>query len=133
MKNEAKEKKEVGCRRSRALLFSKNITVSSIIPAPPKEVQVVPHWCCCFTCYLQLAWLQLFNKLLFSNQAEDLLRREKNLEEAKKVVIKNDPSLPEPTCVSMILCLGTWSVLGHLASTEIVLLWGGVWINSKRW
>lgn len=40
----------------------------------------------------------------FLNQAEDLLRREKNLEEAKKVVIKNDPSLPEPKCVSKIQC-----------------------------
>ncbi|XP_063997835.1 asparagine--tRNA ligase, cytoplasmic isoform X2 [Pogoniulus pusillus] len=34
-------------------------------------------------------------------EAEDLLRREKNLEEAKKVVIRNDPSLPEPTCVKI--------------------------------
>lgn len=33
------------------------------------------------------------------------MRREKNLEEAKKVVIKNDPSLPEPKCVSRIQCL----------------------------
>lgn len=33
MKNEAKEKKEVGCRRNRAPLFSKNITVlSSFLP-----------------------------------------------------------------------------------------------------
>ncbi|XP_015267618.1 PREDICTED: asparagine--tRNA ligase, cytoplasmic [Gekko japonicus] len=31
-------------------------------------------------------------------KAEDALRREKNLEEAKKIVIENDPSLPEPTC-----------------------------------
>lgn len=49
-------------------------------------------------------WLQLFNFFFFLNQAEDLLRREKNLEEAKKVVIKNDPSLPEPKCVSKIQC-----------------------------
>ncbi|XP_061224842.1 asparagine--tRNA ligase, cytoplasmic-like [Neopsephotus bourkii] len=34
-------------------------------------------------------------------EAEDLLRREKNLEEAKKVVIKNDPRLPEPKCVKI--------------------------------
>lgn len=33
------------------------------------------------------------------------MRREKNLEEAKKVVIKNDPSLPEPKCVSRVQCL----------------------------
>uniref|UniRef100_A0A8C0D7N1 Asparagine--tRNA ligase, cytoplasmic n=1 Tax=Balaenoptera musculus TaxID=9771 RepID=A0A8C0D7N1_BALMU len=31
-------------------------------------------------------------------EAEDNLRREKNLEEAKKITIKNDPSLPEPNC-----------------------------------
>ncbi|KAH0627847.1 hypothetical protein JD844_008354 [Phrynosoma platyrhinos] len=34
-------------------------------------------------------------------EAEDLLRREKNLEEAKKIVIKKDPSLPEPKCVKI--------------------------------
>ncbi|XP_004601765.1 asparagine--tRNA ligase, cytoplasmic isoform X1 [Sorex araneus] len=34
-------------------------------------------------------------------EAEDNLRREKNLEEAKKITIKNDPSLPEPTCVKI--------------------------------
>uniref|UniRef100_A0ABM5FUA9 Asparagine--tRNA ligase, cytoplasmic n=1 Tax=Pogona vitticeps TaxID=103695 RepID=A0ABM5FUA9_9SAUR len=33
--------------------------------------------------------------------AEDQLRREKNLEEAKKIVIKKDPSLPEPKCVKI--------------------------------
>nr|XP_026248996.1 asparagine--tRNA ligase, cytoplasmic [Urocitellus parryii] len=34
-------------------------------------------------------------------EAEDNLRREKNLEEAKKITIKNDPSLPEPQCVKI--------------------------------
>lgn len=34
------------------------------------------------------------------SQAEDSERREKNLEEAKKVTIENDPSLPEPKTVS---------------------------------
>lgn len=34
-------------------------------------------------------------------EAEDTLRREKNLEEAKKITIKNDPSLPEPSCVKI--------------------------------
>ncbi|NXF97467.1 SYNC protein, partial [Eubucco bourcierii] len=34
-------------------------------------------------------------------EAEDLQRREKNLEEAKKVVIRKDPTLPEPTCVKI--------------------------------
>ncbi|XP_039400746.1 asparagine--tRNA ligase, cytoplasmic isoform X1 [Mauremys reevesii] len=34
-------------------------------------------------------------------EAEDGLRREKNLEEAKKITIKNDPSLPEPKCVKI--------------------------------
>ncbi|KAF7244002.1 Asparagine--tRNA ligase, cytoplasmic, partial [Varanus komodoensis] len=31
-------------------------------------------------------------------EAEDLLRREKNLEEAKKIVIKEDPNLPAAKC-----------------------------------
>ncbi|ETE68839.1 Asparaginyl-tRNA synthetase, cytoplasmic [Ophiophagus hannah] len=31
-------------------------------------------------------------------EAEDLLRREKNLEEAKKIIMKKDLSLPEPKC-----------------------------------
>ncbi|XP_022440109.1 asparagine--tRNA ligase, cytoplasmic isoform X2 [Delphinapterus leucas] len=34
-------------------------------------------------------------------EAEDNLRREKNLEEAKKITIKNDPSLAEPSCVKI--------------------------------
>uniref|UniRef100_A0A8D2D9Z6 Asparagine--tRNA ligase N-terminal domain-containing protein n=1 Tax=Sciurus vulgaris TaxID=55149 RepID=A0A8D2D9Z6_SCIVU len=34
-------------------------------------------------------------------EAEDNLRREKNLEEAKKITIKSDPSLPEPQCVKI--------------------------------
>uniref|UniRef100_A0A2K6E1Q5 Asparaginyl-tRNA synthetase 1 n=1 Tax=Macaca nemestrina TaxID=9545 RepID=A0A2K6E1Q5_MACNE len=34
-------------------------------------------------------------------EAEDSLRREKNLEEAKKITIKNDPALPEPKCVKI--------------------------------
>ena len=34
-------------------------------------------------------------------EAEDNLRREKNLEEAKKITIKNDPSLPESQCVKI--------------------------------
>lgn len=38
-------------------------------------------------------------------QAEDSERREKNLEEAKKVVIENDPSLPEPKTVMSNLSL----------------------------
>lgn len=84
MKNEAKEKKEVGT-----------------------EHLLQCHHHSCLSCSSPVPLLQLFKKLLFfSNQAEDLLRREKNLEEAKKVVIKNDPSLPEPKCVSMILCRG---------------------------
>lgn len=50
-----------------------------------------------------------------SNQAEDNLRREKNLEEAKKITIKNDPSLPEPKCVCMML-VQTGLNLGGLAT-----------------
>ncbi|XP_028916358.1 asparagine--tRNA ligase, cytoplasmic isoform X2 [Ornithorhynchus anatinus] len=34
-------------------------------------------------------------------EAEDNLRREKNLEEAKKITIKKDPNLPEPECVKI--------------------------------
>ncbi|XP_026522145.1 asparagine--tRNA ligase, cytoplasmic isoform X2 [Notechis scutatus] len=34
-------------------------------------------------------------------EAEDLLRREKNLEEAKKIIMKKDLSLPEPKCVKI--------------------------------
>lgn len=32
-------------------------------------------------------------------QAEDNEKREKNLEEAKKITIENDPSLPQPETV----------------------------------
>ncbi|KAK2115044.1 Asparagine--tRNA ligase, cytoplasmic [Saguinus oedipus] len=39
-------------------------------------------------------------------EAEDNLRREKNLEEAKKITIKNDPSLPEPKCVKISVLEG---------------------------
>uniref|UniRef100_A0A8C7DXU9 Asparagine--tRNA ligase, cytoplasmic n=1 Tax=Naja naja TaxID=35670 RepID=A0A8C7DXU9_NAJNA len=35
------------------------------------------------------------------SEAEDLLRREKNLEEAKKIIMKKDLSLPEPKCVKI--------------------------------
>lgn len=36
-------------------------------------------------------------------QAEDNERREKNLEEAKKITIENDPSLPKPDTVGPFL------------------------------
>ncbi|MGH0146512.1 UNVERIFIED_CONTAM: hypothetical protein FKN15_034024 [Acipenser sinensis] len=39
---------------------------------------------------------QMKNEAKDKKEAEDAIRREKNLEEAKKIVIKNDPSLPEP-------------------------------------
>lgn len=38
---------------------------------------------------------------MFVVQAEDNERREKNLEEAKKITIENDPSLPDPEAVSL--------------------------------
>ena len=44
--------------------------------------------------------LQCAIKVFCYCQAEDAERREKNLEEAKKVIIENDPSLPEPKTVS---------------------------------
>ncbi|KAM9631784.1 asparagine--tRNA ligase, cytoplasmic [Trichechus inunguis] len=44
---------------------------------------------------------QMKNECREKKEAEDNLRREKNLEEAKKITIKNDPSLPEPKCVKI--------------------------------
>ncbi|RXN11307.1 asparagine--tRNA cytoplasmic [Labeo rohita] len=50
---------------------------------------------------------KLFNKEKMKNdskdkkEAEDAERREKNLEEAKKIIIENDPSLPEPKTVKI--------------------------------
>lgn len=41
------------------------------------------------------------NETKLEKEAEDQLRREKNLEEAKKIIIKNDPSLPEPKTVKI--------------------------------
>lgn len=41
---------------------------------------------------------------MFVVQAEDNERREKNLEEAKKIVVENDPSLPKPETVSLSCC-----------------------------
>lgn len=43
----------------------------------------------------------LWLRCVFVVKAEDNERREKNLEEAKKIVIKNDPSLPEAEAVSL--------------------------------
>lgn len=36
---------------------------------------------------------------MFVVKAEDNERREKNLEEARKIIIEKDPSLPEPEAV----------------------------------
>ena len=44
------------------------------------------------------------------------MRREKNLEEAKKITIKNDPSLPEPKCVSVM------RVVSHMVDPRVTLL-----------
>nr|XP_004654826.1 asparagine--tRNA ligase, cytoplasmic isoform X2 [Jaculus jaculus] len=44
---------------------------------------------------------QMKNESREKKEAEDNLRREKNLEEAKKITIKNDPNLPEPTRVKI--------------------------------
>uniref|UniRef100_A0A671R7Y4 Asparagine--tRNA ligase N-terminal domain-containing protein n=1 Tax=Sinocyclocheilus anshuiensis TaxID=1608454 RepID=A0A671R7Y4_9TELE len=43
---------------------------------------------------------QMKNESKDKKEAEDAERREKNLEEAKKIVIEIDPSLPEPKAVS---------------------------------
>ena len=47
-------------------------------------------------------------------QAEDNERREKNLEEAKKIVIENDPSLPEPETVSSLYYYTSLTTMLHL-------------------
>ncbi|XP_069820906.1 asparagine--tRNA ligase, cytoplasmic [Dendropsophus ebraccatus] len=39
---------------------------------------------------------QMKNDAKEKRETEDNLRREKNLEEAKKIIIQNDPNLPEP-------------------------------------
>uniref|UniRef100_A0A8C2AWS2 Asparagine--tRNA ligase, cytoplasmic n=1 Tax=Cyprinus carpio TaxID=7962 RepID=A0A8C2AWS2_CYPCA len=44
---------------------------------------------------------QMKNESKDKKEAEDAERREKNLEEAKKIVIENDPSLPEPRTVKI--------------------------------
>lgn len=51
---------------------------------------------------------------MFVVQADDNERREKNLEEAKKIVIENDSSLPEPETVSYTL---------HIVSSLLVLMY----------
>lgn len=64
--------------------------------------------CCCknikwMVLFVDHFW-QFFKKLfgsMFVVQAEDNERREKNLEEAKKIIIENDPSLPKPEVVSL--------------------------------
>ncbi|XP_028658360.1 asparagine--tRNA ligase, cytoplasmic isoform X1 [Erpetoichthys calabaricus] len=47
---------------------------------------------------------QMKNEAKEKREAEDAVRREKNLEEAKKITIENDPSLPEPK-TAKIRCL----------------------------
>uniref|UniRef100_A0A8C2I0Y5 Asparaginyl-tRNA synthetase 1 n=1 Tax=Cyprinus carpio TaxID=7962 RepID=A0A8C2I0Y5_CYPCA len=44
---------------------------------------------------------QMKNESKDKKEAEDAERREKNLEEAKKIVIENDPGLPEPRTVKI--------------------------------
>uniref|UniRef100_A0A8C2DIU9 Asparaginyl-tRNA synthetase 1 n=1 Tax=Cyprinus carpio TaxID=7962 RepID=A0A8C2DIU9_CYPCA len=44
---------------------------------------------------------QMKNESKDKKEAEDAERREKNLEEAKKIVMENDPSLPEPKTVKI--------------------------------
>lgn len=43
-------------------------------------------------------------------QAEDNERREKNLEEAKKIVIEDDPNLPKPDTVGFMPSLNSSAV-----------------------
>ncbi len=56
------------------------------------------------------------NQFDFS-QAEDALRREKNLEEAKLVVIEQDASLPEARPVSLIICVSQKRLFKDLCLT----------------
>lgn len=49
-------------------------------------------------------------------QAEDAERREKNLEEAKKIIIENDPSLPEPKTVSV-------KIVFYIFVVVVILSW----------
>lgn len=55
----------------------------------------------------------VFDMLFSLIQAEDAERREKNLEEAKKIVIEEDKSLPAP---KQVLC---WDSLGNKGKFEI--------------
>ncbi|MEQ2157876.1 hypothetical protein GOODEAATRI_006362 [Goodea atripinnis] len=62
--------------------------------------------CCCFIFQaLLFAGKEPFPTIYVESQkegeAEDNERREKNLEEAKKIVIENDPSLPEAEAVKI--------------------------------
>lgn len=51
--------------------------------------------------FIRLCFYLYCGSAVFVVKAEDNERREKNLEEAKKIVIKNDPSLPEAEAVSL--------------------------------
>lgn len=64
----------------------------------------------------------VFGKLFSLIQAEDAERREKNLEEAKKIVIEEDKSLPAP---KQVLCLdsqGEAEVLGTKENMKLKTL-----------
>lgn len=55
-------------------------------------------------------------------QTEDAERREKNLEEAKKIIIENDPSLPEPKTVSEF-CILTECNIDYMIALSYSLWW----------
>uniref|UniRef100_A0A4W5K1C8 Asparagine--tRNA ligase N-terminal domain-containing protein n=1 Tax=Hucho hucho TaxID=62062 RepID=A0A4W5K1C8_9TELE len=52
-------------------------------------------------------------------EAEDSERREKNLEEAKKITIENDSSLPEPKTVRSTL----FSLVSILSNSSLCVLY----------
>ncbi|XP_016402395.1 asparagine--tRNA ligase, cytoplasmic-like [Sinocyclocheilus rhinocerous] len=60
---------------------------------------------------------QMKNESKEKKETEDAERREKNLEEAKTIVIENDPSLPEPKTVrvSSIMCIDCIMALSYSA------------------
>lgn len=76
MKNDAKDKKEVcsAIQSERDLLDLHCVLTQNVSTNKSDSVMIV-------------------------TQTEDTERREKNLEEAKKITIKNDPSLPQPDTV----------------------------------
>ena len=54
-------------------------------------------------------------------QAEDTDRREKNLEDAKKIVVKQDTSLPAPTTVRLFIGVPSTKCEGNLCNVSVFI------------